>query len=234
MLLALLAALAAVAFVATGCGSGTSAGSKTPPTSPHAAGAATTPGSPHSASSVSPTCPLGWKPGWQRLADQIAAPVYCPSWLPQPLTGRIGGYGSGKYVEPDRSYLVTFFYIDTTGASGEEVHVNFRGYPGRVAIPVCEDTVTANGKTSHPKIPCFADSRGQKQFGPNRVTVFTANQGADEWHVLYAWHHAGSLYTVSEHVAPPYSYPQVVENLNRMMRGLVLLTPLTEEGGRLK
>ena len=29
--------------------------------------------------------------GWRRLANRIAAPVYCPGWLPDPLTSQIGG-----------------------------------------------------------------------------------------------------------------------------------------------
>ncbi len=208
--------LAALALLATGCGS---AGSSS--------GAAPTAAAPRAA-----TCPAAWRAGWQRLAEQVDAPVYCPSWLPQPLTGKIGGgLGSAKYVEPDRSYLVAFFWLDTMANGGEEVHVNLRGYPGRVTIPICEDTLTVKGKTSHPKMPCFDDARGTKQFGAERVTVYTANQGADQWHVLYAWRHRGSLYTVSEHVAPPFSYPQVISNLNRMMRGLVLLKPLAVPAG---
>jgi hypothetical protein len=55
--------------------------------------------------------------------------------------------------------------------------------------------------------------------------MYTANQGADQWHVLYAWRHDGSLYTLSEHIAPPFTYRQVVANLDRMIRGLVLLQP---------
>jgi hypothetical protein len=57
------------------------------------------------------------------------------------------------------------------------------------------------------------------------VTVYTANQGADQWHVLYAWHANGSLYALSEHVAPPYTYKQVVQNLDRMTKGLVVVRP---------
>ena len=33
--------------------------------------------------------------------------------------------------------------------------------------------------------------------------MYTVNQDADQWHVLYAWTHNGTLYTLSEHVAPP-------------------------------
>jgi hypothetical protein len=174
---------------------------------------------------AAPVCPQSWRAGWQKLADQVKAPVYCPSWLPQPLTGKIGPIGSAKYVSRDRSYLIAFFYLDTTPTGGEEVHVNLRAYPGRTAVPTCEDTVVVKGKILHPKMPCFADPRGQKRFGAKKVTVYTANQGSDQWHVLYAWRYRGSLYTLSEHIAPPFSYRQVRANLDRMMRGLVLLQP---------
>ena len=173
---------------------------------------------------TSPTCPRGWRPGWQKLANQVKVPVYCPSWLPDPLVGKIGPLGSAKYVS-NGSYLVAFFWLDNTGLQTSEVHVNLRGYPGRTRTPVCEDTVTVKGKILHPKIPCFDDPHGTKRFGSTRVTVYTANQGADQWHVLYAWRHAGSLYALSEHIALPYTYKQVLANLDRMMRGLVLLRP---------
>ena len=42
-----------------------------------------------------PTCPPALARGWQKLADQIEAAVYCPSWLPDPLVGRIGGQWEG-------------------------------------------------------------------------------------------------------------------------------------------
>jgi hypothetical protein len=215
---ALAALLSALALLAAGCGGGGGTS--------NAASAAPKP--------AAPSCPAAWRVGWQRLANKIDAPVYCPSWVPDPLTGELGGQGSAQYVEPDRSYLVAFIWLDTTPTGGEEVHVNLRGYPGRLRIPTCEDTLTVNGKTTHPKMPCFDDARAVKRFGTTKATLYTSNQGADQWHLLYAWRHSGSLYTLSEHVAPPFSYPQVVSNLNRMMRGLVLLKPLAEESGRLK
>ena len=51
------------------------------------------------------------------------------------------------------------------------------------------------------------------------------NQDADQWHVLLAWHYNNSLYTVSEHVIPPYTYRQVVQNLQKLLRSLVLVRP---------
>jgi hypothetical protein len=59
--------------------------------------------------------------------------------------------------------------------------------------------------------------------GGKRITVYTANQGADKWHVAYLWRHGGSLYVASEHVITPYTYSQVVRNLDHVMRGLVLV-----------
>jgi hypothetical protein len=208
-------AVPVVVALLAGCGGGEGTGGGS------AAGTTT-------AVSATPVCPAAWKAGWQRLADRIAAPVYCPSWLPRPLDGKLGGRTfNGRFVDPDRSYLVSFVWMEASGGAVEEVHVNFRGYPGATRIPTCEDTLTVDGKTVHPKIPCFSDARGQKRFGDARVTVYTANQGVDQWHVLYAWRHDGTLYTVSQHVAAPNTYTQVVAALDRMMRGLVLLQPST-------
>jgi hypothetical protein len=173
------------------------------------------------------SCPQASKAGWQQLADEIGAPVYCPTWMPSPLNGHIGGrYADGRFADKDRSYLISFVWVDhDVGGVTGEVHVNFRGYPGRTAIPTCEDTLTVKAKTFHPKLPCFADPRGTRRLGGITATLYTVNQGIDQWHLLYAWRRNGSLYTLSEHVAPPYSYKQVVQNLDRMARGLVVVDP---------
>ena len=176
----------------------------------------------------SPVCPKSSRASWQKLANEINAPVYCPSQFPQPLVGRFSGrFFNGRSVDPDRSYLVSFAWFESGGGVVEEVHVNLRGYPGSTRIPTCEDTLTVSGKTVRKKIPCFSDRRGRKRLGGETVTVYTANQGADLWHVLYAWRKGGSLYTISEHVAPPYTYEQVIGHLDRMTRTLVRLQPQT-------
>jgi len=173
-------------------------------------------------------CPKQWKAGWQALANEVGVAVYCPAWMPQPLDARIAGdYANGKSVDKhDRSYLVSFVWLnhDVGGVNGE-VHVNFRGYPGRTKIPICEDTQTVNGKTVHPKIPCFADPKPTAPIAGLKPTLYTVNQGADQWHLLYAWRKFGSLYTLSEHVSPPYTYEQVQRNLKRMARNLVVVDP---------
>ena len=162
-----------------------------------------------------PACPAA--KGWQQLADSIHAPVYCPRWMPDPLNGVIKGQWNNIYsVSPDRSYLVGFIWFEH--GSGE-LHVNLRGYPGRTKIPRCPAPV---GKGT---LPCFADPHGQMRANGIDATVYTVNQGADQWHVLLAWHRNGSLYTLSQHVAAPLSYEQVVADLKRMQRDLVLVAP---------
>jgi hypothetical protein len=160
-----------------------------------------------------PVCPPKWRPGWQKLADRIGAPVYCPSWMPDPLTGELGGeWQAMNSVLKDRSYLMGFLWYEANVA---EVHVNFRGYPGKTSIPTC------NGK------PCFNDPGVKKTIAGLDIQVYNVNRGADTWHVLYAWKADGSLYSVSQHVVPGLGLPygKVTSNLDRLVRGLVRIDP---------
>ena len=177
-----------------------------------------------------PRCPAALRAGWQGLANRIDAPVYCPTWMPDPLFGQItgrpsfgGAGGVSLSVSPsDRSYLASFVWAEP--GSGE-LHVNLRGYPGRTKIPICVEKQATKGAVHKVRLPCFSDSRGTVRARGVVATVYTVNQDADLWHVLYAWRHEGSLYTVSEHVAEPLTYKKVVANLNRMLRGLDLVEP---------
>lgn len=167
-------------------------------------------------------CPAAWKTGWQHLANTIKAPVYCPTWMPNPLDAQIRGDWQDIYsIDKDRSYLVSFLYHGE-GASGD-VHVNFRGYPGRTTVPRCRTILPSGKKTLHGTTPCFSDSAGVRTAPGIRATVYRVNQDADQWHVLLAWRHAGSLYTVSEHVIKPYTERQVVANVDRLLKSLVLV-----------
>jgi hypothetical protein len=195
--------LALVALLAAGCASGSAGTSKK--------------------AAAGPACSAKQLAGWKKLARRIKAPVYCPSWLPDPLDGVIGSqWNNINAVSRDRSYLESWVWQETgLGAAGGELHVNLRGYPGRTRIPKCIDDDTAKRTL----IPCFADPHGVVRANGIAATVFTVNQDADQWHILYAWRHAGSLYTISEHVAPPLNYAKVRLYLNRILRGLVLVQP---------
>ena len=202
-------------LVAAGCG-GSSNGSK----------ATVATGTPVAAK---PACPAKWRSVYQRLADKIHAAVYCPSWMPSPLTGEIGrnvsfggAGGSSLSVDKDGSYLALYVWAEP--GSGE-VHVNLRGYAGRTAIPTCIKEDTNGTKLVKTNVPCFADARGRVRAPGIVATVYTVNQDADLWHVLYAWRYRGGLYTVSQHVAPPLNYAKVVVSLNRILNNLELVRP---------
>ena len=169
-----------------------------------------------SAGERSAACPAAWKPGWQQLANDAGITVYCPSWMPSPIDAEIGGQwnSDGAIVDKDKSYLAGFLWHE---AGSGDVHVNFRGYPGRTAVPRCRD-----GKRS---IPCFSDPQGTRTVGEKTVTIYTVSRDADQWHVTFLWREDGTLYTVSEHVAPPLTYRRVLENLDRIVGGLEPVQP---------
>jgi hypothetical protein len=162
------------------------------------------------------SCPTAFKAEWQRLANRVKAPVYCPGWMPSPLDADIGGQwnSDGAHVDEDRSYLVGFLWHE---AGSGDVHVNFRGYPGRTAMPRCLER--------RRPIPCFSDARGTKRIGDKKITIYTVSRDADQWHVTYLWRRSGTLYTVSEHVAPPLTFRRVVANLDRLVGSLELIRP---------
>jgi hypothetical protein len=198
---------AALALVASGCG-GSAA---------DVAGKA-----PTSAPVLKPHC--AYPAGWQRLANRIAAGVYCPGWLPDPLIPQIGGkWNNINSVSRDRSYLESFVWQETeAGANGAggELHVNLRGYPGRTTIPTCP---TGAGNSN--PMPCFAEARGRVRENGIDATLYTVNQGADQWHYALAWRHRGALYTLSEHLAPPLNGPKLVRYLRKELLSLVLIEP---------
>jgi hypothetical protein len=171
------------------------------------------------AASAKSGCPAAWRSGWQTLANRVQAPVYCPTWMPNPLDAKIGGqYIDIHSIGKDRSYLISFLEHGDLGSG--DVHVNFRGYPGQTAIPRCPAPV---GKGS---VPCFSEAVGHLDTNGIRSTVYQVNQGADQWHILLAWHYKRSLYTVSEHVIAPYRFTtQVRRNLAKLLQSLVLVRP---------
>jgi hypothetical protein len=171
-----------------------------------------------------PACPAQWRAGWQQLANRVGVAVYCPTWMPSPLDAKVGGQwnSDGPAVDNDRSYLVGFLWHE---AGAGDVHVNFRAYPGRTGIPQCIDTLTTGGKTRRRSVPCFSDPRETRIVRGRKVTVYTVNRDADQWHVLYAWRRDGTLYTVSEHVAPPLTFNKVMRNLDRLVETAAIVKP---------
>ena len=166
-------------------------------------------------------CPEAWQAGWQRLADRIQAPVYCPGWLPTPLTAKIGGPYAFLSVSPARSYLVTF--LDQH--EGYELHATMRGYPGRTSIPVCRLVNLVGGKKVEGQAPCFAKPSGIRRAAGITATVYTENQDADEHHLVYAWRYKGALYALGHHAHHSIPRRLAVANLDRMLRSLAVVRP---------
>lgn len=168
------------------------------------------------------SCPAAWRPGWQKLANRVGVTVYCPSWIPSPLTGDIKGrWSSGAQVDKDRSYLAGFIWVE----HGDEVHVNLRGYPGRTSIPKCLNEEQVGKRLVRTKVPCFSDPKWTRRINGSAVTLYTVSRDADQWHLLFAWRRNGSLYALSEHVASPFGYRRVVANLQHMYRSLSPVEP---------
>ena len=159
--------------------------------------------------------------------------------MPNPLDAKIGGqYIDIDSVAKDKSYLISF--LEHGDAGSGDVHVNFRGYPGHTAIPRCTTVIPNGTKTIRGKTACFADTIGARTAPGIKATVYRVNQDADQWHILLAWKHKGSLYTVSEHVIKPYDNSTVVlKNLDapaaqprpRSATGLMRLTRRSFLGG---
>ncbi len=162
--------------------------------------------------------------GWQKLANRVKAPVYCPGWLPDPLTDKIGGpWNNIDSVSPDRSYLESFVWQDTdAGGGGGELHVNLRAYPGVTKIPTCR-----TGGVDSQNVPCFAAPIGKVTENGITATMYTVNQDADTWHYLLLWYRYGNLYTLSEHLAPPLTGPHLKRYLRQELAALVLIRPTT-------
>ena len=167
-------------------------------------------------STAAPACPWQWAKGWQKLADQVEAPVYCPRWMPNPLDARIGGEWNGlRLVDKRGGFLVSFIYQET--GSGE-VHVNFHRWPSR-RMPLCR------AETSQRMIACYSEPAGRVSTNGIDATLYTVSRDADQWHLSYLWRYGDATYVVSEHVAPPYSFPQVKRNVTRILRSLVVVRP---------
>jgi hypothetical protein len=172
------------------------------------------------AAPAKPRC--AYPAAWQKLADKVGVPVYCPGWLPDPLTSQIDGrWSNGNSVSPDRSYLESFVWQETgPGIGGGELHVVLRGYPGVTKIPTCR-----TGGSDSRNVPCFAGPRGKITSGGITAEVYSVNQDMDAWHAVALWHKDGTMYTLSEHVAPPLTYNKVITYLKRELASLVAIHP---------
>ena len=98
--------------------------------------------------------------------------------------------------------------------------MNLRAYPGRTTIPTCR-----TGGSNSRNVPCYADPSRLIAANGIAARLYTVNQDADAWHALLLWRRGGTLYTLSEHVAPPLTFNHVVRYLKQELASLVLIKP---------
>jgi hypothetical protein len=187
-----------VVVLATGCGDAKKAAAPPPPPKPSCA----------------------HRGQWQSLANRMKMPVYCPSWLPDPLTSQIGGqWNSMSSIEPRSGYVESFIWqdTDTPGISGVE-HVILHGYPRRTTIPRCLSIENV-------PVPCFGGPKQVIVRNGIHARLYTVNQDFDTWHLALLWRHAGNVYVVSQHLAAPLTYAGVLNELTHELNDLVLIKP---------
>jgi hypothetical protein len=136
--------------------------------------------------------------------------VYCPTYMPSPFTGQIGGqWLTAK--EPGRSWQLGFSWLE----HGDLVHVVFEGYPAsRPWPPSCEGT------------PCFAHEVGKQTIGGKLVTWYDRNLASHSGHLAAVFRANGYVYVVSMHIAQPNgTEAKVRAALTRTLAGLVPVKP---------
>jgi hypothetical protein len=191
--------VAAVALLAAACGGKKQAAPPPPP---------------------KPRC--AYRADWQSLANRMRMPVYCPGWLPDPLTSQIGSqWNSMSSITPRSNYVESFIWqdTDTPGLSGV-LHVILHGYPHRTTIPTCLSIENA-------KVPCFGGPKQVIVRNGIHARLYTVNQDFDTWHLALLWRHAGNVYVISQHLAAPLTYAGVLNELTHELKDLVLVEPAT-------
>ncbi|MDX6593535.1 MAG: hypothetical protein QOJ13_2731 [Gaiellales bacterium] len=159
---------------------------------------------------AAPTCPTAWAADWQEWADTIGAVVYCPTFIPSPFTGEIGGqWLTAK--EPGRSWQLGYSWLE----HGDLVHVVFEGYPAsRPFPPTCAG------------VPCFDNSTGTEDIGGKQVTWYERNEASHSGHLAAVFRANAYIYVVSMHISQPNdTEAKVRDALTQTLTGLVPVEP---------
>jgi hypothetical protein len=157
-----------VLLTAAGCG-----GSSSADTTPSSAAAA------HG-------CPPSWRPGWQKWANKVQMPVYCPGWMPT-VTGQIKSQWNTAYAPGHDNWQLGFAWLEFDNL----VHIIFEGYAPKAFPPNCEGS------------PCFAGYIGSQQVGRFHVRWYDHNLASHTGHIAAIFRANGYIYVVSMHIAPP-------------------------------
>ena len=176
------------------------------------------------------------RPGWQKLANRIAAAVVLPGLAARSARPRRSA-AAGTTSTRSAATAAT-----SRASSGRRREVGRQRGRRRAArqparLSGCDgdpDLPEGGGDNT----PTRASRTRAATYAANGIeaTLYTVNQDADQWHLLLAWHHSGSLYTLSEHLAPPLNYRKLVRYLQaraalaRADRAVALDVRLTRRG----
>ena len=128
---------------------------------------------------VAPKAHCPDRAGWQKLANRMNAPVYCPGWLPDPLVGKLGGqWNNINSVSPDRSYLESFVWQENgwrrggRGAARQPARL-----PGAHLDPLL---ACRTGGVDSRNVPCFDQPTQSITENGIKTRLYTVNQDADQ------------------------------------------------------
>ena len=184
--------LAGGCLTAAACGGGASKGS-----SPTTVGSGPPP---------AVSCPAAWADDWRQWSARVGMAVWCPSWLPSPIDGVIGGQFNTA-ASPGRVWQLGFVYREVGFA--ELIHVVFEGYPPDRWPRRCGDG------------PCFGGEQGGETIAGHRVTWYRHNKGSSSAHVAGVFRDGGNVYVVSMHIWQPRDAEQTKQIVRRMIAELV-------------
>lgn len=192
MVIGLVAALTLPVTLAPSCSDGNSA--------------AGTPGS--ATSSPAPACPKEWKADWQAWADKVGMTVWCPTYLPSPIDGRIGPeneYNTAR--SPGRHWQLGYVWRDEDFSG--LVHVVFEGMPEKLWPPRCGGMM------------CFAGPSGRSTIAGHDVRWYSHNMGSSSGHIAAVFHDEDNAYIVSMHVFGTVDAAKTRAMVQQMVAGLV-------------
>jgi hypothetical protein len=167
-------------------------------------------------------CPKAWAADWARWADRVGMTVYCPTWLPSPITGEIGGQWNTA-AESGRFWQLGYVWRDVGFA--DLVHVVFDGYPPDAWPRKCRDTRRVDGKVTTVPVPCFSGPLGRERVNGLDVRWFRRGRGSHGGHVVALFAHEGNTYAVSMHGLPGTPIERTRANVRRIVANLVPVRP---------
>ena len=165
-------------------------------------------GSAGSPAAAAASCPKQWAADWQDWADKVGMTVWCPTWLPSPIDGRIGPQNEYNTARsPGRHWQLGYVWRDEDFSG--LVHVVFEGMPESMWPPRCAGMM------------CFAGPAGSSTVAGHKVRWYDHNMGSSSGHVAAVFHDDGNAYIVSMHVFGTVDKQQTQEMVRKIVAGLV-------------